>query len=122
MTIQETTMNNSARLPRRLATAIFAALTCVIATGSFASGSFDDLRVKVKYGDLDVSSASGAATLYRRIQGAAEAVCRPWKHGDLYNRTIFHACMKKTITNAINEINQPALFTIANANATGKGK
>jgi len=117
MTIQETTMNHSARLPRRLATTIFAALICIIATVSFASGSFDDLRVRVKYGDLDVSSASGAATLYKRIEGAAEAVCNPWNHGDLYYRNLFYACMRKAINNAINEINQPALFTIANAQA-----
>ena len=40
-----------------LAATIFAALTCSIASVSFASDSLDALQVKVKYGDLDISSA-----------------------------------------------------------------
>ncbi|HEY6620718.1 MAG TPA: UrcA family protein [Steroidobacteraceae bacterium] len=102
---------------RLIPIAIFAALTCSIAAMSFASDRFDALQVKVKYGDLDVSSTSGAATLYKRIQGAAEAACRPWNHGDLYYRNIFHACVRKTVSNAVNELNQPVLFTVANAKA-----
>lgn len=108
-------MNTSTRLSRIPAATIFAALTCSIAVVSFASGSLDDLQVNVKYGDLDVSSASGAAALYKRIQGAAETVCHPWNHGDLYYRNLFNTCMRKAMSKAINEVNQPALFTIANA-------
>ncbi len=107
-------MNTCTRLPR-IAAPIFAALTCSIATVSFASDSLDDLQVRVKYGDLDVSSASGASTLYKRIRGAAETVCQQWKDGDLYYRKNFYACIQKATSNAINEVNQPALFKIANA-------
>lgn len=100
-----------------LTATIFAALTCSIATLSFASDSLDALQVKVKYGDLDVSSASGAATLYKRIQGAAETVCQALKNPDLYPRKLFYICMKKAISNAIIEANEPVLLTIANAKA-----
>ena len=100
-----------------LAATIFAALTCSIATVSFASDSLDALQVRVKYGDLDLSSASGAATLYKRIQGAAEAVCHELKNPDLYPRKLFYICMKKAISNAIIEANEPVLLTIANAKA-----
>jgi UrcA family protein len=105
-------MNTST--PVILAAMIFAALTCSIATVSFAS-DLDASQVKVKYGDLDVSSATGAATLYNRIQGAAKTVCQPLKNPDLYPRKLFYICMKKAISNAISEANEPALFTIANA-------
>ena len=100
-----------------LAATIFAALTCSIASVSFASDSLDALQVKVKYGDLDISSASGAATLYKRIQSAAETVCHPLKNPDLYPRKLFYVCMRKAISNAIIEANEPVLLTIANAKA-----
>ena len=115
-TIQETTMNTSARLPLILAITIFGALTFGGGTLSFATDRFDASQVKVRYGDLDVSSASGAAALYKRIQGAAETVCHQWEHGDLYYRNLFYTCMQKTMNNAINALNQPVLLTIA-ANA-----
>ena len=100
-----------------LAATIFAALTCSIASVSFASDSLDALQVKVKYGDLDISSASGAATLYKRIQSAAETVCHPLKNPDLYPRKLFYVCMRKAISNAIIEANEPAQLTIANTKA-----
>jgi UrcA family protein len=87
---------------------------------SFASDSPDALQVKVKYADLNVSSTSGAASLYNRIRVAADTVCRPFQPlnpADLEARTIFAACVQKAMSNAINEINEPALFTIANAKA-----
>lgn len=84
---------------------------------SFASDRLDASQVKVKYGDLDVSSEPGAARLYNRIQGAAETVCHPLKNPDLYPHKLFYICMKKAISNAINEANEPVLFTIANAKA-----
>jgi UrcA family protein len=116
-------MNTSTQLSRILAATIFAALTCSIATVSFASDS-DPLQVKVKYGDLNVSSTSGAATLYNRIRVAADTVCRPFhafSNADLAGRAIFNSCLQKAMNNAINEVNEPALFTIANAkSATSK--
>jgi UrcA family protein len=123
-TIQETTMNTSTQVSRILAATIFAALTCSIATVSFASDSSDALQVKVKYGDLNVSSTSGAAALYNRIRVAADTVCHPFQPlnpGDLGARTIFAACVQKAMSNAIKEVNEPALFTIANAK-TGTSK
>ena len=111
-------MNTSTRVSRILAATIFAALTSSIATVSIASDSPDALQVKVKYGDLNVSTVSGAGTLYNRIRSAADTVCRPFKpsnNADLAARGAFTACMQKAMSNAINEVNEPALFTVANA-------
>jgi UrcA family protein len=108
-------MTSYTPLLRILAVTIFAALTCSLAAVSFASDRFDVLQVKVKYGDLDVSSASGAAALYKRIQGAAETVCQQLKTPDLYYRKLFYVCMKTAMRNAIRGVNQPVLFGIANA-------
>lgn len=108
-------MNTSTQLPRILAVAIFAALTCSIATVSFASDGTDALQAKVKYGDLNVSSPSGAATLYNRIRVAAENVCHPFNNRDFASQKLFAACVHKAMSGAVNEVNQPALFTIYNA-------
>jgi UrcA family protein len=113
--MQETTMNTSTRLPRIAAT-IVTALTGNIAV-SFASDAPGALQVKVNYADLDVSSASGAATLYKRILGAAETVCEPLKSPDLYLRKFFYVCLQRAMSDAINGVNQPALFAIARAKA-----
>jgi UrcA family protein len=116
------TMNTSTRLI--LAATIFAALTCSTASVSFASDTPDPLQVKVKYDDLNASSNSGAITLYNRIRVAADTVCQPLHPhnvADLAGRTIFAACVQKAMSNAISDVNEPALFTIANAK-TGTSK
>ncbi|HEY2463966.1 MAG TPA: UrcA family protein [Steroidobacteraceae bacterium] len=96
---------------------MFAALTSSIAAVSFASDSTDPLQVKVKYADLNVSSTSGAATLYSRIRNAARIVCRPFESAELASKKHLAACVDKAMNNAIAEINQPALFTVAKAKA-----
>jgi len=114
-------MNTSTELPRILAATIFAALACSIATLSFASDSEGALQAKVKYADLNVSSTSGAATLYNRIRVAAENVCHPFNNRDFASQKLLAACVHKAMSDAVNEVNQPALFTIYNAK-TGTSK
>jgi UrcA family protein len=111
-------MNTSTKISRILAVTLFAALTSSLAAVSFASDSSGALQMKVKYGDLNVSSTSGAASLYNRIRGAADTVCHPFQPAnpaDLHARKVFAACVQKAMSKAINEVNEPALFTIANA-------
>jgi UrcA family protein len=114
-------MNTSTQLPRILAATIFAALTCGIATVSFASDGTDALQAKVKYDDLNVSSSSGAATLYNRIRTAAENVCHPFNNRDFASQKLLAACVHEAMSDAVKEVNQPALFTIYNAK-TGASK
>jgi UrcA family protein len=79
------------------------------------------LQVKVKFGDLNVASESGAATLYNRIRVAAESVCHPFDNRDFASKKLLAACMHKAISDAVSEVDQPALFTIYNAK-TGTSK
>ena len=117
-------MNTSTTASRILAATIFAALTSGIATVSFASDSPDALQVNVKYGDLNVSNTSGATSLYNRIRAAADSVCHPFlplNSADLGAHKAFTACVQKAMSDAINTVNEPALFTVANAkNRTSK--
>jgi UrcA family protein len=113
-------MNTSTQITRILAATVFAALTGSIATVSFASDSPDALQVKVKYADLNVSTTSGATSLYNRIRGAADSVCHPFRPlnpADFAAQKAFTACVRKAMSNAINDVNEPALFTVANTKA-----
>jgi UrcA family protein len=114
-------MSTSTRVSRILAATAFAALTCSIATLSFASDSTDALQAKVKYGDLNVSSASGATTLYNRIRVAAQNVCHPLDNRDFASQKLLAACVHEAMSNAVKEIDQPTLSAIYNAK-TGTSK
>jgi UrcA family protein len=64
----------------------------------------------VKYGDLDLSRAEGAATLYGRIHAAARDVCRPSMFvGKFEPANITQDCMKQAIENAVNDVDAPTL-------------
>ena len=114
-------MNTSTQVSRILAATIFAALTCSIGTVSFASESSDPLLEKVNYSDLNVSSTAGAATLYNRLRVAAARVCHPLNNRDFASQKLLAACVHKALSDAVNEVNQPALFTIYDAK-TGTSK
>jgi UrcA family protein len=117
-------MTTSTKASRILAAAAFAVLASSIGTISFASDASSPLQVKVAYADLNASSPAGAAALFNRIKAAADSVChplRPLNSTDLGGSKVFTACVQKAMSNAINEVNEPALFTIYNAK-TGAAK
>lgn len=109
-----TTMTTSLSFRGALATAIFGALTCSVATVCTA-GETDPLQTTVKYADLNVSNPQGATALYARIQQAARQVCRPFDRDDLSSKARMGACVHKAIADAVLKVNQPLLFAAYNA-------
>jgi UrcA family protein len=85
----------------------FAGIGCAADTGQ--------LRAVVKYGDLNVSSPEGATVLYSRIRAAAEQVCRPFDSRDLVLKGAKDACVHHAMADAVNKVDQPALFSVYNA-------
>ena len=66
----------------------------------------------VRYGDLDLSTAAGARTLYRRLSTAAHQVC-PFEDSKApaqmaYNNT----CRAEAVARALHDINSPQLATL----------
>ena len=107
----------STTLPRMITAAMFGMLTLSFAAASFAADDNDVPKVVVKYGDLNLSNAQGAASLYSRIASAAHGVCRAF---DADNRDFaagkkLTACVHKAIANAVADVGQPGLFAIYNA-------
>jgi UrcA family protein len=113
-TLQETSMTTSLSFRGALATAIFGALTCSVATVCTAAET-DPPQTIVKFADLNVSNPQGAAALYARIQQAARQVCLPLDGRDLRSKTRMGACVHKAIADAVAKVGQPALFDAYNA-------
>jgi UrcA family protein len=68
--------------------------------------------MRVSYADLDVTTQAGATTLYARIRGAAEAVCRPLEGKRLSERAQWKACYEHAVAEAVQTVNRPALTAL----------
>ena len=112
-------ITTSSHLRRLIAVAIFGALASSMSAVCSATDSTDVPQSTVKYQDLDVSSAQGAAVLYTRIRLAADTVCRPLDYGDLASKVRMHSCIRKAIADAVTKVNEPALFAVYNAKNKG---
>jgi UrcA family protein len=117
---QETIMKTlitSSNLPRRITTAIFAALALTCGAVSIAADDSDVPQALVKFGDLNLSNPQGATALYSRIAAAANRVCKPFDTDsrDLGSRARVDACVHKAIANAVTKVDHPELFAIYNA-------
>jgi UrcA family protein len=95
----------------RITTIILTSTLAVGAQIALASEPTDaSLRhVKVLYSDLNLNSIDGAATLYRRLQSAAESVCA--EHGTRDVKIVFRVktCQSAAMSAAVADINQPTL-------------
>ena len=89
--------------------------SCLLAGGNaLATGTRDALpSVTVKYGDLNLSTAEGANTLYSRLRRAARSVCgvdsiqpeeKMWVH--------WKACYDTAIATAVAKVNSPMLTAV----------
>jgi UrcA family protein len=64
----------------------------------------------VQFADLDLSRTEGAATLYRRIKGAARAVCSAHREGKaLADKHCYAACIEFAVSNAVTRVDEPVL-------------
>ncbi len=97
-----------------LVTAILVAISAGFATVA-AAGDLTGVRSEtVQFGDLNLSSPQGAATLYRRIAAAARDVCDRG-HFDLASLQATRACVDKAIADAVTKIGHPELVAVYNA-------
>jgi UrcA family protein len=61
-------------------------------------------QVTVRYNDLNLTSASGAATLKRRIQRAAEAVCGDLSFRELQLSMQYRECVNDAADRALVQV------------------
>ena len=96
---------------RYLTIATFALATSAFAdTAAIAAGSDAVTPIQpVSYKDLDLSRESGASTLYKRIEAAAQGVCAPLNGRRLIEQMNQSACVTSSIERAVKQVNEPML-------------
>jgi len=107
-------MNSKAFSPvRTLAISAFvSAVTFGFATVSSAEGRAEPPQVIVKFADLNVSTARGAAALYSRIHDAAVDVCSRMYYTNASYVRHSDACLQQLIADAVLKVNEPALSAV----------
>jgi UrcA family protein len=78
-------------------------------SGIAAAGSSDVNSVVVRYGDLNLNSQAGVASLHKRIRNAAESVCRELNNRVLVLRDIYDECVSQAVTNGVAQVANPNL-------------
>jgi UrcA family protein len=92
------------------------ALTLSVLPSAQAANPNDVSTTLVRFGDLDLNKPAGVATLYDRIQNAAQGVCgrlqptfvEPFPVR-IAMETDYKSCMEQAIHGAVVQINRPSL-------------
>jgi UrcA family protein len=100
---------------QRAGIAVAAALSTVLLAHTVSAAPNDTVQIRVTYSDLDLSTAAGAQTLYRRIKGAAYQACK--SHGrfsTLMSRTAWRRCYDGAVADAVAQVDRPSLTALQN--------
>src|SRR6188768_1001500 len=65
--------------------------------------------VVVHFGDLNLNSEAGVASLHKRIRNAAESVCSPLDYRILGLRDAYDACVMEATNNGVAAVANPNL-------------
>ena len=104
---------NSNRMLMGRAAMLAACLLAGTSGVALAASPQDDVpSMVVAYGDLDLSTAEGTRTLYKRISTAARQVCPFEDSRDLARLALSHACREQAIARAVHDVNSPRLAAL----------
>jgi UrcA family protein len=103
-------------MKKRVITGVFVASLIALGLPSAASASapseFGNGSIQVAYGDLDLTTAAGAKTLYARLQRASEVACDLRSYRELGSIGLHReslSCYEKTLTGAVERIDSDEL-------------
>lgn len=105
-------MNSRSKLHvlTHLAWSMLCSATCLCFMQTAAAGEPGDApTVKVYYGDLNLQRPASIASLYRRIERAAERVCTRTNGNAVQQKYSARKCTELAIDRAVVNINMPAL-------------
>ncbi len=109
-------MNIIKSIPAPVRPVTLASIVCLLGTSQcWAASPANPPTQTVRYADLDLSTASGASTLYRRIKGAALTVCGT-EGGSLVEIAHWHGCVNAAIGEAVASVNSPLLTALYSGN------
>jgi len=97
--------------------------TILAATAQLACAAdpVDDSRrqIVVRFADLNLESAHGAAALYNRLNGAAKDVCREEGTRDVASIVRVKTCVAAAVSAAVTRIDRPVLTAYYRAKLAG---
>ena len=98
-------------IARMVGVAALTVLPSLVAIESASAGAIseDAPSVKVRYGDLNLTSQEGIASLYRRIRYAAGVVCSALDGRDPMRETLWHDCYNHAVANAVLAVHNETL-------------
>ena len=94
---------NTSIFCRTVAVAVLATATIAAGTAN-ATPSADAQRV-VRFQDLNLSTSTGTASLYSRLQAASREVCAPLASRELVRVKQYNACYQKALGTAVHDVN-----------------
>ena len=103
--------SNHSTLSRTVIAATLFAIGSIAAVPASAAPTVDPQRT-VKFQDLDLSTFTGTASLYARLQAASRAVCEPLAGRELARIKQYNDCYEKALDNAIREVRSLSLTTL----------
>jgi UrcA family protein len=119
-------MTMNIRNHRKLA--ILSALLCAVSAAHAAQTTVAATRgpvatTTVSYGDLNLASQSGVATLYRRLSRAADRVCGEHEARSPREHAEFRACRTASLNRAVQQVGHPGVLALHSGqrSATGRG-
>ena len=84
---------------------------CLLGVATASADPGGTRSTEVSFRDLDLNTQSGAARLYRRIQGAAQRVCG-YEATLSQAQTIWQHCVLPTVDAAVAKVNNPLLTAL----------
>ena len=78
-------------------------------SGLAAAGASDVNSVVVRYGDLNLDSKAGVASLHKRIRNAAESVCSQLETRILGLRDAYDTCVEGAVADGIAAVGHSSL-------------
>jgi UrcA family protein len=98
-------------IARNVAVAALTVLPSLVAIGSASAGASagDAPSVTVRYGDLNLTSQEGIASLYGRIRNAAAVVCSALDGRDRMREMLWHDCYNHAVANAVHTVHNETL-------------
>ena len=100
---------------KTFATLTALALATAIVPVAQADTTYDARSETVQYADLKAASAPGAATLFKRMNHAAQRVCGALQPRSLSLVEKYESCVHRALGDAIASINEPAVSAYAEA-------
>ena len=115
-------MNNTKLRAITISAAIVLGFSAAAASAGTSNSRFVSDGVNqyiVRFTDLDLSKADGAAVLYSRLRQAAAIVCSPLQSKRLGMATQYQVCVDHAIAGAVASVDRPMLSQYHSSHTKG---